>query len=567
MNAFSHPPAHAADEALFLTRLLETCPDCIYLCDVTTRRASFRTHSLWQQLGYDRSEVDAPDAVIPQQFLLEEDQVDVDALFARLEMLDTGRWIDVHFRMRSRAGGVRHFRSRMTPLSRDAAGWTRHVLGSITDVTAQKEGEAAVEAARVSAEHASRAKTHFLADLAHELRTPLQGVIGAQDLLARSSLDAGQAKLLRSAQDASEQLTALVDDALDIAAVEAGRLVIRPHPFSPDALGASLLQVFAPRAAAQGLQLALAVEPGLPACVLGDARRIRQIVGNFLNNAVKFTVKGGITLRLRSRPLAGFAAALQIAVEDTGPGIAAAQHEAVFERFHRGETAQEQQVPGSGLGLAIAKELAEAMGGRVGLRSAVGEGAVFFLDLSLPIADVAPQPRLDGQGASAAAVLGHGGGGQGADTWDDPTTNGSASMGPAVALQAHGFPSVSERPLVMIVDDNEANLQLAGTMVQICGCRVCLAGSGDEALRRVRDEQPQLILLDYRMPGLTGLEVARRMRAAGVTARIMLLTANAGSLTPREQAGIDGLLLKPLRLRDLKRHLQMALASDLRAAS
>ncbi len=251
------------------------------------------------------------------------------------------------------------------------------------DVTGRVATERLLDEARARAESASEAKSRFLATVSHEFRTPLNGILGTADLLGDTRLDPEQRAYLKALQTSGRALLGLVDEILDLTRVEAGKLELMPAPFDPARLAEDVAELMAPRAHAKGLDIAAFVAAGMPAKLVGDEERIRQILVNLVGNAVKFTQSGGVALRVAYQPETG----LSITVEDTGPGVAPERQEAIFLEFEQEDASTNRAHGGTGLGLAIVRRLADAMGGIVTLASAPGQGARFTVILPLPVAE------------------------------------------------------------------------------------------------------------------------------------------------------------------------------------
>lgn len=253
------------------------------------------------------------------------------------------------------------------------------------DITARIAGERALEEARSRAEEASAAKSRFLATVSHEFRTPLNGILGMADLLGDTRLDPEQTTYVRALRISGEALLALVDDILDFAKVEAGKLELIDAPFALPQLLEDVTELMAPRAQAKGIEISTLLAADLPARIHGDAERLRQILLNLVGNAVKFTQEGGVGIRAG---IEGGEIAVEIA--DTGPGIPADRLALIFEEFEQAETGTSRQQGGTGLGLAIARRFALAMGGGLDVENRQGGGAVFRLSLPLrPVPDEA----------------------------------------------------------------------------------------------------------------------------------------------------------------------------------
>lgn len=355
---------------------------------------------------------------------------------------------------------------------------------------------------RELAEQASLAKTRFLATLGHEVRTPMTGVLGMSELLLGTPLDDVQHGYTTAIQNAGKHLLRLVNDALDLAKIEAGKLDLDEQAFDPRALLAELAGLCEPIARQRGLAFATVVDPGLPAALRGDSLRVRQILLNLLNNALKFTEQGSVRLQAASRD-----GGVRFSVEDTGPGISEAQQERLFQRFEQAEGARTTaRYGGSGLGLAICQELALAMGGRIVVESTPGAGTRFQVDLPL----------------SAAAPL--------------PVETPVPVPGPQRGLD------------LLLVEDDPTVADVIAGLLRVRGHRVRHVAHGLAALAEVAVQRFDLALLDLDLPGLDGLALARQLRAQGFAAPLLAVTARADADAEplAKEAGFDGFLRKPV---------------------
>ncbi|HEX3408600.1 MAG TPA: ATP-binding protein, partial [Caulobacteraceae bacterium] len=247
---------------------------------------------------------------------------------------------------------------------------------------ANREAEtalAALAAARDAAESANRTKSEFLANMSHEIRTPLNGVLGVAGALARTGLNARQREMVRLIETSAETLQVLLADVLDLARVEAGRLEIAPEPFDLRETALAMIELFRAKAEEKGLELSVRIDRGVARRHLGDATRLKQIIGNLLSNAVKFTEAGAVALVLEAAECAGGRQAVTLSVEDTGIGFDAATAQRLFGRFAQADGSISRRFGGAGLGLSISAALAELMGGRIDARSTPGEGSCFTL--------------------------------------------------------------------------------------------------------------------------------------------------------------------------------------------
>ena len=359
------------------------------------------------------------------------------------------------------------------------------------------------------AEQASAAKTRFLANLGHEIRTPMTGVLGMSELLLSSPLDPQQRGYTQSIRHAGEHLLHLVNDALDLARIESGRLELQSKPFALHCLLRDLAALMGPLAAQKGLQFIL--DDQLPAGLQadGDAMRVRQILLNLLSNAVKFTSRGSITLHARCDEAQ---AGLLFEVRDTGPGISQEQQQRLFRRFEQADGARTAaQYGGSGLGLAICRELALAMQGRIRVDSQLGRGTCFSVVLPLPLTvETAAEGAGEARREEAAAAI---------------------------------------PPLrVLLVEDDATVADVMQGLLTARGHEVVHAGHALAALREISADDFDVGLLDLDLPGLSGFELAQHLRNQGYMLPLLAVTARTDPDLQQqvEAAGIGGFLRKPV---------------------
>lgn len=369
-----------------------------------------------------------------------------------------------------------------------------------------------LEQRRTLAEQSNAAKTQFLATLGHEIRTPMTGVLGMAELLLHTSLTPMQSEYARAMRRSGTLLLKLVNDALDLARIETGRLELEPTPFAVEDLINDVMQLERPQAEEKGLAFEFEAIGRLPSHVLGDAVRIKQILLNLISNALKFTEKGKVTLRVE-RVEDG----LVFSVIDTGPGIPLESKERMFERFEQGMSPERRN--GSGLGLAICRELVVAMGGTLSLESTAAVGSCFHVHLPLPEADTAP-----------ACVA-----------WDFPAADSSSLR-------------------LLLVEDDVIVASVIGGLLEHQGHSVRHVLNGLAVLVELEQDRYDAILLDLDLPGLNGFEIARMVRkreAAGWPIPIVAVTARSAADDEQRArlAGMDGFLRKPLSGRELNKVL------------
>jgi signal transduction histidine kinase/ActR/RegA family two-component response regulator len=405
---------------------------------------------------------------------------------------------------------------------------------------ANQEAEAALTAlaaARDAAEQANRAKSEFLANMSHEIRTPLNGVIGVAGALGRTPLSERQQEMVRLIETSADSLQVLLADVLDLARVEAGRLEITPEPFDLREMALGMADLFRAKADEKGLELAVRIDARLAPRFIGDAVRLKQIVGNLLSNAVKFTETGEVRLCVEARPAADGAQSLTLAVEDTGIGFDAETGRRLFARFAQADGSISRRFGGTGLGLSISSALADLMGGRISASSTPGVGSRFAVTLSLPLATEAD--AADGDGADSEQAL---------------------------AAMAEG----AGRPLrILAAEDHPVNRQVLRLIFEGLDVSLAMAGDGQEALDQFAPGAFDLVLMDMQMPRMDGLEamaaIRRREAAEGAAPTpIIMLTANA--LPEHEAAGkaagADAFLTKPIVAADLLAAVECALSCE-----
>lgn len=426
----------------------------------------------------------------------------------------------IGYRVRHKDGRWLWLEGNPTPV-RDADGRIIEFIDVTRDVSSRMQLQADLRTARDAAEAAAAAKSDFMANISHEIRTPLTAILGFTGLLkADSSLnDSARSKIAR-VSTAGQALLTLVNDVLDFSKLEAGLFDILPVPTLAHEAFSDTLGMFGPQAEARGLVLVLELAEELPPCLSLDSHRLQQVLNNLISNAIKFTNAGQVTLRADYDANKG---RLRVAVRDSGTGMTKSQTDKLFKRFSQVDASSTRRHGGTGLGLAICKGLVEAMGGEIGVTSVLGEGSVFWFEL--PAASVASRESDD----------------------DQPDT------------------AFLQGVRILVADDNPTNRELARVVLEALGAEVTDAIDGEAALEAGLSWPFDILLLDVRMPGLSGPDVAREIRSRpGPNAGVPVLAFTADN--PVEQAGgdgvFDGVVRKPLATFELIAELSRHLAWD-----
>ncbi len=386
------------------------------------------------------------------------------------------------------------------------------------DITEHRQAERELAAAKQQAESANQAKSAFLATMSHEIRTPLNGVLGLARLMQDPDIDDYRRReYLGHLLAAAEHLSGIVSDVLDLSKIEAGHLQFEAIGFDLHVLADSTFATFAPLGRERGLFMHCRIDAGVPQRVLGDPLRVRQIIANYLGNALKFTNRGEISLRLRYID----DGRVRIEVADTGPGVDPALRDQLFHPFTQADTSTTRRYGGTGLGLSICRQLAEHMGGRVGVDSDGLNGSRFWAELALP-------PEA---GSARAAA-------------------GDEDRLPLAGLT------------VLVAEDNAVNMLIVGAMLRRQGAQVIEAHDGEEAALELEDgDTPiHIVLMDLHMPVLDGLAATRRLRAGRSRGRALPIYALSAAVLDQERqdagaAGMNGFIAKPVLEAELLRVL------------
>ncbi len=446
---------------------------------------------------------------------------------------------DFEYRIQLSDGQIRHVKS-IAMVEEDEPRHARLFYGTVQDITERKEAEEKLSKhqlhleelvkerteeletanlqltqAKEAAEAANRAKSVFLANMSHELRTPLNAILGFAQLMHRDEeLNDKQLRNLETINSSGEHLLALINDVLQISKIEAGRVVLNPATLDLHALLDEVEAMFRIRSRSKGLALDVVRSPDVPRFIVADEGKLRQILINLLGNAVKYTERGGVVLRVNALVSATGAPRLVIEVEDTGVGVTEDELERIFRPFEQIESGRSSE-DGTGLGLSISREYARMMGGDITARSLIGEGSVFRVEIDVEVGEATEL----GKKQELRRIVGLEGG--------------------------------QEPRRILIVDDKSDNRAVLSQMLETVGFTVHEAGDGAEGVRLFDEWSPHLVLMDIRMPVMDGFEATRRIKASEVGQKTPVIGVSA-SVFEEDQAavlatGCDGFLCKPIR--------------------
>jgi PAS domain S-box-containing protein len=519
----------------FLESVVHNIPHLIFIKEAKELRFVLLNRAAEETLGHSQAEMIGKNDYdfFPREqadFFKERD----------LDVLERGDILDIpEEQIQTAALGLRLLHTRKIPL-RDEAGRPTHMLGISEDVTVARERERQIrrlnqelEARAAEVERLNKAKSEFLATMSHEIRTPMNGMLGMLELLSLRDLDDHSRDTLNVVRQSGQSLLRIIDDVLDFSKIEAGKLELRPEVASVESILRDIRHVHAAAASRKNLVITASIDPALSRASLVDPVRLRQVLNNFVSNAVKFTPEGEVRMQLEVIDQQEEAQSLRFTVADSGVGISQEEQERLFSPFVQVGAARAGASGGTGLGLVISRRLIELMGGTVELRSAPGQGTSvsFRVDLATALPELLPEGMAH-QSAQMRETL--------ARTRSAPDVQTAQREG----------------TLVLVVDDHPTNRALLAQQLNVLGYACELAQNGLEALDAWRSGRFALVLTDCHMPGMDGYQLARNIRSeesAGGAPRLLPIIACTAMAFPEEiqkclEAGMNDCVIKPVSL-------------------
>jgi PAS domain S-box-containing protein len=435
---------------------------------------------------------------------------------------------DSEFRVLWPDGSVHTIRA-ISTLKFDANGKPLRMIGTNWDITERKQSELAMQQAKEAAELLAQTKSEFLANMSHEIRTPMNGVIGLSELALESHDPAEIRSHLEHIHESSKSLMGILNDILDLSKIEARQLAIENSVFNIDELLESLNRMFTLRAREKDLEFKVTRDKNIHPMVYGDPLRVRQILTNLLSNAIKFTSKGKVALEVSKvkESLAGVA--LEFIVRDSGMGMTSDQIQTLFRPFVQADNSISRRFGGTGLGLAISRNLAQLMGGDIGVESTAGSGSVFRFHVTLTVAHSVKNEK---------------------DTHrDHPSNKKLDTIHSQVGINA------LKGKRALLVEDTRVNQLVATNMLKKLGLSVDIANHGAEAIEILQNNFYDIILMDIQMPVMNGLEATLLIRKDARFTSVPIVAMSAGVMLEEQaacdKAGMSGFIGKPINSTEL----------------
>ncbi|MEI7612088.1 MAG: response regulator [Betaproteobacteria bacterium] len=472
----------------------------------------------WKTL-LDYADADLEDSIHAWRLLVQPDDLQAFNAAVVAHARGESRFFQAECRLKSKTGSWKSLFLKGMVAARDAAGEPVRLLLLHRDITEFRASAVEAESARVSAEAASRARSFFIANMSHEIRTPMNGIIGMTDLALDTQLDAEQRHYLKTVKSSAESLLSIVNDVLDFSKIEAGKLRFEKIPFSLSSLVFEAVRNQAVEAHKKGLEVIVSLSPDVPARIVGDPTRVRQVISNLMGNAVKFTEQGTLSVTVSVEERGADFVLLRFAVRDTGIGIPVSRQGAVFEAFSQADDSTTRRYGGTGLGLSICTHLVQLMGGKIWLDSAEGQGSCFYFtarfSVDSAVEDEVKESRFDGQRL----------------------------------LLLEGHPALAEQLAMLLTD---------------CGVQVTVIADPQEALAVLKKTQTlgfpySIVMADAHMPPPAGIVLAESWKSLGYPGKLIMLLDTEQQrqhLKRLRELGVDAHLVKPVAREDLIEALQ-----------
>ena len=507
--------------------IFEAAMDCIIFTDEVGRIVEFNRASE-ATFGYGRKEVigkELTEVFVPDQSRRR--HRDNLARYAEAGKMGSmlGRRLEISMIRKNGKEFMAEMTTQPIPLREDTTGFAVFVR----DITQRKLAEEAQRRATVAAEAANRSKGAFLANMSHEIRTPMNGIIGLTELVLDMELTSEQRDYLEMVLESSNSLLSLLNDILDFSKIEAGKMDLEATDFDLRRCVEETVKSLQFRTEQKGLTIRWDVASDAPGHLIGDPSRLRQVLVNLIGNAIKFTIKGGIRVGVRTESQTDHDVVLRFQVADTGLGIPAEKCQKIFEEFEQADTSMKRRFGGTGLGLSICNRLVGLMHGKIGVKSQIKKGSVFFFTATLALPSESEQP--------------------------DESADALAST--------EAQPSRPETPMhILLVEDSPINQRLAVGLLEKKGHDVVVANNGREAYEAFLSHSFDLVLMDVQMPEMDGFEATEAIRSAELEKShvpIIAMTAHAmkGDRERCLQAGMDAYISKPIRAKTLYETIQM----------